>query len=100
MMQDVTVYKVIKVVKAQKMTLREYSAYREGFVGLSVYHDIAEPPKNCSQDTVGYWVGYPEKDGKSFNGELPVGCRYISWAPADVFEAVSEKTGEVFGAGR
>lgn len=74
-----------KVIKAQKMTLGEFEKMEHKVPGLAV-----ELPPN----TPGYWVGYPGKDGKSFNGALKEGCQYVSWSPANIFEG-SYKSVEV-----
>ena len=37
-------------------------------------------------DRLGYTVGYPNAQGE-FDGDKKDGCHYISWSPADVFEA-------------
>jgi hypothetical protein len=82
-------YQAVKIVKAEPMTLKEYADFKKGFKDQpEIYHNIAEVPKNHSLDTPGYLVCYPGKDGKTFDGKLPHECRYISWAPGDVFEGV------------
>ena len=51
----------------------------------------AEPWQN-GKHIDGYRVGYPGSDGK-FDGDEKEGCHYISWSPADVFEAAYSEGG-------
>jgi hypothetical protein len=44
------------------------------------------PEDKEGADRIGYMVGYSDAKG-NFDGELTGGCHYITWSPADVFEA-------------
>ncbi len=75
-----------KIIKAKALNLGDYNKLR----GWTIPDD--ENPK-----ALGYLVGYPDADG-NFNGQLQDGCHYISWSPADVFEATyAQKDKLTFG---
>ena len=66
-----------KVIKAKPMTRGEYN--KCCCPGWCLISD--ENP-----DDPGYMVGYPNSKGE-FNGAFEDDCHYVSWSPADVFEA-------------
>lgn len=75
-----------KIIKACFMNLGDYNKLR----GWTI-------PEDEDPTAGGYLVGYPGPDGK-FDGDKQEGCHYISWSPADVFEAsYTPITGMSFG---
>ncbi len=55
------------------------------------------PDDKEGAERIGYTVGYADAAG-NFNGKLEGGCEYITWSPADVFEAAYKKiSGMTFG---
>ncbi len=68
-------YTGTKTIKAKVMTRGDYNKFREW--------DI---PENENPNESGYLVGYSDAKG-NFDGSLKEGCHYLSWSPADVFEA-------------
>ena len=75
-----------KVIKSRAMNRGDYN--------LSQGWNI---PENENPEDPGQLVGYPEAHG-NFDGDLEGGCHYISWSPADVFDAAYKPmTGMSFG---
>lgn len=75
-----------KVIKARAMNRGDYNEHR----GWNI-------PADENPADEGYLVGYPDAHG-NFDGELEGGCHYISWSPADVFDAAYKSmTGMSFG---
>lgn len=74
-----------KIIKAEPMTLGEFERKEYKIPGIAV---------DMLPNTPGYWIGYPEADGRSFNGALREGCQYISWSPANIFEGVYKELQE------
>jgi hypothetical protein len=69
----------MKIVKAEKMTLGEF----EKMSGKKMFD-------NSNEKAEGYLVGYCNAKDE-FNGPEKDGCHYLSWSPADVFEAAYRK---------
>jgi hypothetical protein len=75
-----------KVIKSRAMNRGDYNEHR----GWNI-------PENENPDDPGQLVGYPDEHS-NFDGELEGGCHYISWSPADVFDAAYKPmTGMSFG---
>lgn len=74
------IYSGAKTVKAKAMTKGTYIL------------EVGATNSVHSIDTYGYLVGYPGPDGV-FDGPMIDGCYYLSWSPANVFEAAYHKGG-------
>lgn len=75
-----------KIIKARPMNRGDYNLFQ----GWNI-------PENENPEDPGQLVGYPDAHS-NFDGGLEGGCHYISWSPADVFDASYKPiTGMSFG---